>query len=564
MKKIFKALNFTGISLFLIISVVACDKDFSTVESDVLGEDNINFNTGKVNLPITAYNKKLDSLQINNLSSNLLGVFNDPAYGQTTASIITQISPSPSGFNPDFGDNPVIDSVVLTIPYFSRTITDSTYTISDSLYGNGPIHLSIYKNNYFLRDFDPNSPTNARQNYYSKADGSINTTDNFAMSNNTIINFDTNRGELLFEDAEFVPSNKTIVTVTMDEDSTITRTKSAPALRAKLDVNFWKTTIIDKEGQPELSNENNFKNYFRGLYLKAQSINDNGNLVLLNLASTSSNVTIYYSKDDTAATGERTQSTYILNLASTASININRLNTFINNYSLVTLTNGDKTLGDEKLYLKGAEGSMAVVDLFSGMVECENEDGTTSIVTALECFKKTYRVPDGNGGYKKDSFGNFILKQLINEARLVIYEDEGMVGPTDYHKYDRIYAYDVKNNTPTIDYIFDPITNSSSPLSSKIVSLGQRDPAQLKYKIRLTEHLKSILIRDSTNTKIGLVLSSNVNLTDNSKILNSNNTVTNVPSTSIITPRGTILHGTNANVPENKRMSLEIFFTEPK
>lgn len=564
MKKIFKALNFTSVILFLIVSFIACDKDFSTVESGVLGEGNINFNTDKVALPIIAYNKKLDSLQINNLSSNLLGVFNDPVYGQTIASIITQVAPS--GYGPDFGVNPVVDSVVLTIPYFSRALTDSTYTISDSLYGSSPIRLSIYRNNYFLRDFDPSSSINAQQIYYSKADGSVNGTDNFAITNNAIINFDANKGELLFQQNNFVPSNEAIVTVTFDEEGEETRTRSAPAFRTKLDSAYWKTIIIDKQGQPELSNENNFKNYFRGLYFKAEALNPTtGNMVLLNLASTSSNITIYYSFDNTGTPGERSQSNYILNFASTSSININRVNTFINNYN-VTLTNGNKTLGDQKLYLKGAEGSMAVVDLFDGMVECQNQDGTTSLVTALECFKRTYRKLDENGNYLPPINGQYALKQLINEAQLIIYEDESMTGvsPTDYHKYDRIYAYDVKNNIPIRDYILDPILNTSTPIRSKIVSLGQRDPAQLKYKIRLTEHLNDILIRDSTNTKIGLVLSSNVNLTNSSRILNSKDTVIAVPSTSIITPRGTILHGTNANVPANKRMKLEIFFTKPK
>jgi hypothetical protein len=219
-------------------------------------------------------------------------------------------------------------------------------------------------------------------------------------------------------------------------------------------------------------------------------------------------------------------------------------------------------LGDEKLYLKGAEGSMAVVNLFNGMVDCDG-DGIVDM-PALDCFKETYRIPDGNGGFKMDNTGNYLVKQLINEAQLVIYEDEGMSGPTDYHKYDRIYAYDVKNNTPTIDYQYDPISNTTTPLSSKIVSLGQRDPDQLKYKIRLTEHLNNILIRDSTNTKIGLVLSSNVNFTNTSEVLKSADNVTTVPSVSILTPRGTILYGTNGNVPETKKMKLEIYFTEPK
>lgn len=560
MKKIFKALNFTGAILFLTVSFIACDKDFSSLESDVLGQDNFNFNTEKISFPIVAYNKKLDSLQINNLPSSLFGVFVDPVYGQTTASIISQIAPS--GYGPDFGGNSVVDSVILSIPYFSRAITDSTYTISDSLYGNAPIRLSIYRNNYFLRDFDPSASNNIQQNYYSKADGSINGTDNFALTGGSIVNFDTNKGELIYDNNSFLPSNKAIVTLTMAEDSTITKTKTAPAFRTHLDTAYWKTTIIGKQGQPELSNENNFKNYFRGLYFKAEAVGSAGNLILLNFDSSDAKITIYYTFDDSGTPGKRIQSSYNLNLSSAAGININRINTFINNYN-IPLTNGNKTLGDEKLYLKGLEGSMAVVNLFEGMVECENPDGTTSLIPALECFKKTYRKLDGNGNYLPPVNGQYALKGLINEARLVIYEDETMVNSTD-HRYDRIYAYDVKNNRPTDDYLLDPTLNSNKPISSKILSLGQRNPNKLAYQIRLTEHLNNILIRDSTNTKIGLVLSSNVNITNGSKILNSNNTVTEVPSTSIITPRGTVLHGTNSNVPANKKMALEIFITKPK
>ena len=85
-----------------------------------------------------------------------------------------------------------------------------------------------------------------------------------------------------------------------------------------------------------------------------------------------------------------------------------------------------------------------------------------------------------------------------------------------------------------------------------------------KYKIHLTEHLNNILLRDSTNTKIGLVLSSNVNQVNSSKILNSTDEVTTVPSVSILTPRGTILYGTNPSVPANRKMKLKVFFTEPK
>jgi len=557
MKKIFKALKFTSFLLFTILAIVACDQDFNSIESDVIGLKS--FNTGSYPIPITSYNKKLDSLRINNLSANLLGVYNDPAFGKTSASIITQITPTE--FDTSFGDNPVIDSVIMTIPYYNKIIGDSTdingnsvYSISDSLFGNSAIKLSIYQNNYFLRDFNPNAELQASQNYYSHASDIANTTDNFAITETSTINFDEHKGPLVYEDIAFIPSSDAIVIKKVSTDGTETTERIAPALRAHLDPAFWTAAIIDKEGSDALKNANNFYNYFRGLYFKAQAINGEGNMLLFNIAGSGSNITIYYSYDSSADSTEKLQDTYILNF------NGNRLNTFINDYNLVSLENGDKTNGDEKLYLKGAEGSMAVVDVFSGNVDCDGVEET-----ALECFKKEYRAVDENGEYIIKN-GDFVLRKLINEAQLVIYEDETMNKPSeDYHKYDRIYAYDAKNNLPLLDYNFDPSTNTSDAYNSKLIHLGQRitdENGVSKFKIRITQHLNNILIKDSTNTKLGLVLSTNVNYVSTSSILNSQDMVTGVPASSIITPRGTTLYGSNVNVPENKRMSLEIFFTE--
>ncbi len=557
MKKIIKALKFTSVFLLVLMSFIACDKDFNTIESAVLGKDNANFNTNNADFQILAYNKKLSSLQINGLPSNLLGVFNDPAYGQTTASVISQITPTT--FNPDFGVNPVINEVILNIPYYS-TITETdpvdgnnTYVL-DSLYGNSDaeIKLSIYLNNYFLRDFNPDPDIN-QQNYYSNADSG----ENSVLNGTNIINFDDHIGELIHE-VDFTPSaDEIVVTTGTGDDEVVTR--SAPALRLvlnnDLNINFWTTTILDKEDDPVLSNANNFYNYFRGLYFKAEAIGDDGNIILMNFASTDANITINYTNGEDDA---RIEGTYTLNFTG------NRLNTFINNFTSLTLEDGDKVSGDEKLYLKGAEGSMAVVDLFNGIVDCNG-----SPETALDCFKKAYRkTNDATGEYITEN-GDFVLKKLINEAHLIIYEDDEINtgGDNDFHKYDRIYAYDVSNSIPIIDYSLDQTENVTDPFNSKFISLGQRftdDKGISKYKIRLTEHLNSILLRDSTNTKIGLVLSPNVNLTNNAQILNSNDDVTSVPSASLLIPRGTILYGTNVSpLDENKKMRLEIFFTEP-
>ncbi|MBD0831065.1 DUF4270 domain-containing protein [Aestuariibaculum sediminum] len=561
MKKTINALKYCVVYSIVIASLIACDSEFASVDSNVLGDENTNFQTNKESLPILAYNKKLDSLQIDGLSSYLLGVFNDPAYGQTTASIVTQLTPST--FSPNFGDETVIDSVVMTIPYYSR-INDSDengnlYTIGDSLYGdaNAPIKLSVYKNNYYLRDFDPNGSLGEAQNYFSKGDGEVNMTDNFSINGTSTINFDEHKGDLLFENLAFLPSSDRIRLDTFDEEdgSLEETTYIAPALRVKLDTEFWKTTIIDQEDNDVLSSSSVFKNYFRGLYFKAEATSTSGQMVMLDLSASNANITIYYSYSATTGTGDNAittdfNSTYTLNFSGKT------LNTFINDYNKVSLADGNQVDGDEKLYLKGTEGSMGVVNLFPTEADLEN-------------FINNYRIPLGNNEYKKDERGNYILKRLINEAQLVVYEDETMPtgGDDSFHDYDRLYAYDIKNNSVLADYVLDPITNSASPYNSLIVHLGQRrsdDTGRTKYKIRITEHLNNILLKDSTNTKIGLVLSTNVNANNTAKLLNKENQeVSRIPSASIITPRGTIVHGTNSAIPEAK-MKLEVYFTEPK
>ncbi|MDO7136974.1 DUF4270 domain-containing protein [Algibacter lectus] len=559
MKKTFKALKLSAAFLFVLTGFVGCDKEFTELESAVLGKDNANFSTDSYEIPIVAYNKTTESVQVNGLASYLLGVFNDPVYGQTTASIVTQVTPS--SYDPDFGDNPEITSVVLTIPYFSRVIDfdeegNAEYTIQDSLYGDytgaiKPFKLSIYKNEYFLRDFDPFADADdTAQKYYSYSDGS---SDNMAYNGTSVINFDNLKEQLVFEQESVTPSSAAIVTVTDAGTDDEVTTRSAPAFTAELDAAFWKSLIIDKEGGAELSNANNFANYFRGLFFKAEAIGDDGSMVLLDMASTDANIVINYSYDSTTA-GETVEGTYTLSFTG------NTLNTFVNKITEVALADGDETNGDQSLYLKGSGNSMAVVDLF------ENDE-------AKKDFLDSFRIPSGDDDYEKDEDGNYILSRLVNDAQLVISEDEVMQTLPDdsngnnYSHFNRVYAYDINNIMSTYDYQIDPVESSTDPFNSKIISLGQRvvdENGVYKYKIRLTEHLNNILVNDSTNTKIGLVLSTNVNYTNISAIADSDDEdVTGLPAASVITPRGTVLYGSNANVDDEKRMKFKVFYTEP-
>lgn len=525
----------------LTIVAVACDKDFISLDSDISGGNN--FGVSDEKYEVIAYNKKLGPVQTNNLPSNLLGFYKDEVYGSTTANLVTQLSPTT--MDPTFPEETRVDSVVVTIPYFSTSkgIEDGkTKYKLDSVFGTMPISLKIYENNYFLRSFDPNSGFDTPQKYYS--DRSTSATNQIPLA--------SLQGTLLAEVEKFLPSNKEIK-LKHDKDSTLL----APALRLKLDNDFWHNKIVLKGGSSELSNVNNFQNYFRGIYLEAEAINNEGSLILLNLASTNANITMYYSSPPKETDGERVEGTYRLNFSN------NKVNFFENDFT-IAIPEGNPTLGDERLYLKGGEGSMAVIDLFGGT----NIDTNGSEATEFEIFKNAFVETDDKGKFVKS-------KRLINEANLVFYVDQALMKGQEP---DRILIYDAKNKTVLLDYLYDNTDTTDPNNLSKINHLGKlqrvsddKDAKGVKYKIKITEHIKNLLTKDSTNVSLGLVVSLNVNeelnnegspRSQNSILSPENASVSTLPVSSILSPKGTILYGNNTNDP-NKKLYLEIFYTEP-
>ncbi|MBR9913223.1 MAG: DUF4270 domain-containing protein [Algicola sp.] len=546
MKKRKIALRNIAMSALLVSSFIACDKDFADIDSDIINNENAtHFNTIAEDFEVIAYTKPLSPVQTNNLPVNMLGVYNDPIYGNTTASIVTQVEPNL--LDPDFGTGVVLDSVVLTVPYFSTlTEVDEEGVASfdlDSVYGSDPIKLSIFESNYYLRDFNPEENANLGdpQLYYADMTTGV---DN--INANQLEGIELNGTSPTIDLDNFVPSPLQIPL--WDEEEVVT-TRLAPALRLNLSPGYWYNKIILMEGQPELSNQNNFKNYLRGIYFKAEPTGSPGNLSLLNFGASAANITLYYSKDSATEDGERVNSTYVLNFTQ------NRVNFISNDF---TINQGDVTNGDANLFLKGGQGSVAEIKLFDG--EDIDEDNTTN--NMFESFKNEFVETDADGRFTSS-------KRIINEANLVFYVDQDAVG--EAHEPERVFLYDAENHTPLSDFFLDN-SNTAFPIISRSNHLGrlQRENGEstgngVKYKIRITEHINNLLLRDSTNVKLGLSVSGNVNLEASTlqfDVLTGDDTEEKVPVSSIVTPRGTVLYGNNTSN-EEKKLYLEIIYTEP-
>ena len=535
------------ISFFIFQS---CDKELTSFDSDVINSENaIDFLTGELDYSILSKSEIINPVQSNNLPSFLIGKYNHPQFGNSYANFVGQMVPA--DYNHDFGDNVELDSVILSIPYYSRAIDtdenlDVTYEI-DSVYGNNPIKISIYKNNFFLRTFNPFQSFDSSQNYFT----------NGSLSNNEQIDISQLEGQLLFEIDDFVPNaNQINLTAVDTSGETYISQKLAPALRFKLNNpnnNFWETLFFNNEGLPNLSNEPDFKEFFRGLYIKTEGLNSSGSMMLLNLASSNAKLTIHYTSDnevvnnDTGSTDDNltNQHEYVLNFSG------NLVNIF-ENENLIDVNGTNTVDGNENIYLRGGEGIITTLDLFSGSLINDNGEE----ISEFDHFKDFFY----------DNISD-TPKRLINEAYIEFYVNQNFINSDEP---ERIFIYNYEQNTALIDYFLDQSV-SSTTINAKINHLvplikdSLNDNRGIKYKIRITEHLNNLVLRDSSNSKLGLGVMSNISSVQNFTILgdedsNSNNSLA---AGIILSPKGTILHG-NLSPELEKRPRIKIYYTEPE
>ncbi|WP_140486341.1 DUF4270 domain-containing protein [Flavobacterium sp. GSA192] len=563
-----------------VVFFISCDKDFNSIGEDLIGNEH--FGLELDSYEVQAYNQKVEAVQSNNLPINPLGIYDDPVFGTTEASFVTQVVLSPSNpvsVNPVIGANPEIESVILNIPYFSHVdpdvaITssgDSTY-ILDYIYGpaKSKIKLSVYESGYFMRDLDPLTGFLEPQKFYTDQAGDFNNLIASARLNNDT---DVSQNDAFF----FNPAERKETTKENEEDVV---TRFAPAMRLSLNKDYFKAKIIDAAKKIDgtdpgkLTTNDVFKNFFRGLYFKVEKSGSNpGQMALMNFKE--GTITVKYKEDLVTITKDangndvsktdRIDKSIVLNLTGNTVSLLSNTNTPAYD---TAINNPNSTTGDSKLYLKGGQGSMAVLDLF-------NKTDERGYNAAGEPTIGSNHVPDELDDLKQLSATK---KLLINEANLVFHIDAATMGANAALP-KRIYLYDLTNNIPVLDYLYDGTTGTTVKTGRLIYSgllntLNANDPKNYKtYKIRLTNQIRSLVKnKDSVNVKLGVVITEDINNVTMNKLRTSvilpdqETTFSKVPQASIMNPLGVVLFGNNipsGNADYDKRLRLEIYYTKP-
>ncbi len=510
---ILNRLRYFMVAALIVLTSTACDSDFNSIGGELVGDQLDAF--PRFEAGVIAYNKRLHAVQTNDLPVYLLGVYKEPVYGVHTANVLTQLLLSTPA--PTFGNEPKVDSVVLTLPYFStRIATDvsgnAVYKL-DSIFGNSPFKLSILRSGFFLNDFDPETNFESRQKYFSDQQ--------LVIENNLI-------GTPLFVNESFKPSPASVSFRQLNSEGVIDTVSVSPRMRINLPVAFFQENIVNKEGSTELENNNNFRNFIRGLYFKAEAVNQDGSMILLDFASTDAGITIYYSNEEQDGTTSERPQTYNLTFRG------NAVNTFSQEFPAnisQEIASSNSRPGAQNLFLKGGAGSMAVIELFEDEAELEE-------------------IRANNW--------------LINEANLTFYVNQNRV-PGGYTEPSRIFLYNLDDNTLLGDYINDPTSGIDNPNNSVLIHLPAlvrgEDQRGIFYKIRITEHLRRVLNGELENVKLGLVVTQNVNVISNSAVRPVTDGISLVPVGSVITPKGTVLHGNLSPDPE-KRLKFNIIYTQ--
>lgn len=587
--------------LFTIIFVASCDKDFNEIGTDIVGDDHFGFDVDTSAI-VKAYNQKTGPIASNNLPVNALGFYNNPAFGETEANFVTQVTIPTTSLSPEFNNTnpddyehlPKIDSVVLDIPYFKKLLkTDDsgkkhTYRL-DSIYGAkvdtispAKFTLNVYQSGYFLRNLDPNASLSEIQAYYtdekSTFDSHIIPGPNGRL-NDTI--YSKENDNFWFDPREHALK-------TLDDDGNVTDpTRTAPSMRLHLNRDFFYNKIFNAPAGA-LDSDTSFKNYFRGLYFKVSNPGSNKNMALMNFAG--GTITIYYKEDkaivddphttEVESGFERTSKTYGLNLTG----NCVNLRDYTNeNANYVAAINS--TSEASRLYLKGGEGSMAIIDLFSttdvkGYTDNPNYNENLPINTTTNPKYLLVNSPNGVSDQIDDiKFNGW----LINEANLTFYIDKPAMSDVKSVEPNRILLYDLTNKKPLVDYNFDQSANSVYPKYNKPTfagflvdrnglvvkqikdNNGDITSKGTKYKVRITNHLRNMIINDSTNVRLGLSVTEDIRNVELAKLRTPNSNSKTAPKMSVASPTGTVLYGTNNTTGQDYkyRLKLEIYYTKP-
>lgn len=279
------------------------------------------------------------------LTYGVLGAFNESQFGMQKASYLTQVKLST--YDPDFGTNATVDSVVLVVkPRFAsdsvktNTVDDNfTYTTA----ADGAVNAKKVVNTYPVLKFGKAKRSltlkvHQVETFLKSASDTVKSNQTYDISN-----------EL---GSKVINGNVSSVAITKDDGGSALFTSSTPGIRIPLDKDFFQTKIIAKKDQPELQDASNFIRYFKGLRVSVAESDG----YLFQFSPNDMEMIMYYKYDKTEnGTTTRPQTSYSFALG-TGNAHIGQYQ-YERTGSAVKNAGYNSVTGDAKLYAQAMGGN---------------------------------------------------------------------------------------------------------------------------------------------------------------------------------------------------------------
>lgn len=417
-------------SILLILALFSCKKDPYELGIDLLPpSDTLNVLTTDT-CTVEAFSVRVDSIRTDG-GPLIIGSMQDPVFGKTTASLYTQTLLS--SLAPDFGTNPVLDSLILVL-YYNDYYGDTTAVQN----------IKVWE---VSEDIEPDS------SYYS---------------NNRMNTYPT-----LLADHTFVPHPTDSVMVDT--------TRKAAQLRINLSklTSYLGNKILQAPASALASNTA-FLDFMKGLYIQASPVSSGGALLNFTLGDETSQLVVYFHDGNTPA-NDSLNFPMLINTSTKHFLHIDHNNYLDASQDLKRqVLSRDSAEGAKQLFLQGLAG-VKIKLKFPYMASFAN--GQAVINDALVTFKNaesdtTYAPPPSLTIVRQDSIGRIAYLIDYNEGdayfggtydqekgtyffRITRYMQKVMA---DYYtnKYD-LYIL-VNNPLSTVLYPNRVILNGTNPL----------------------------------------------------------------------------------------------------
>lgn len=421
---------------------IACEKDngqlgLNQVIDELAGLEKSSF-------PVISYTRPVDSVLValpyddqlslgGYVGSRLAGSVVDPRFGKAEAGVVGQMILTQ--VNPDFGTNPVVDSVALYLAY-SGHYGDTTKAMGLEVY---ELEEGLDRDSAFYSGFRPVA------------------------------------GNKIGEKLGFQPQPNSYIYTSSDT--------LAPRLKIDLDPAYFQSNFaaLGNGSFQEFSNNEDFIEYFKGIYIKAAAGYDDGSILYFRLTSGNSRLVIYYHNDN--ETGQQVA----LNFAqdkSTVPINFSIFNQDYTTYpTAFDLNNPDSTdPGAQTTYIQSMGGVATVVKIPSiqpllesndvvvnrAFIEVLVEDQSTDIYAPSATLEIREMTENGPGAVIED----FQFGSSIGDGKL----REDPEGNKKYLLEVTQHIFNVLNEGKNPNLAIVPVNKSTT--ANRTILKGGNDPVQ--------------------------------------------------------------------------------------